>query len=102
MSNIRFLDNVLVTATDSSGDAVSGGFPRVVFAGETKTVLSNTNAYAYEVFNKGTINIQAGTSVEVGGITVYSHGLLRMESKFVNEGKINVNGILEIGDIFTL
>jgi|TARA_R110000803_G_scaffold198594_2_gene262402 hypothetical protein len=102
MSNVRFLDNVAVTSYASSNQLVGSTFPRVVFPGEIKTVPTNQNSYAFEVFNKGIINITAGQAVLVGGETVYSHGLLRMESKFVNEGKININGILEIGDIFTI
>lgn len=99
MSNVRFLDNVLVTAPTTNSDSTSGaGFPRVVFAGETKNVATNTNAYTYEVFNLGTINIKAGTSVTIGGKTVFSHGLLRIEEFFANSGTININGILELGD----
>jgi len=102
MSNVRFLDNVQVTSFASSNTFVGSTFPRVVFPNEIKTVPTNQNSYAYEVFNQGIINITSGVGVEVGGQTVYSHGLLRMESKFVNEGVININGILEIGDIFTI
>ena len=102
MSNVRFLDNVAVTSYASSNQLVGSTFPRVVFPGEIKTVPTNQNSYAYEVFNQGVINITSGIGVEIGGETVYSHGLLRMESKFVNEGNININGILEIGDIFTI
>jgi len=102
MSNVRFLDNVTVTSFASSNTFVGSTFPRVVFSNETKTVPTNQNSYAYEVFNQGTINITSGQAVTIGGQTVYSHGLLRMESKFVNEGKINIGGILEVGDIFTI
>jgi len=98
MSNVRFLDNVLVQAPATSNDNVGAAFPRVVFLGETKTVATNTNSYAFDVYNLGTINIKPGTSVVVGGETVYSHGLLRIESSFTNEGTINVEGILEIGE----
>jgi hypothetical protein len=101
MSNVRFLDNVAVTSFAASNQLVGSTFPRVVFPGETKTVPTNQNSYAYEVFNQGVINITSGIGVTFGSETVYSHGLLRMESKFVNEGTINVNGILEIGDVFT-
>tara|TARA_Y100000389_G_C17289100_1_gene427054 strand:+ start:491 stop:817 length:327 start_codon:yes stop_codon:yes gene_type:complete len=98
MSNVRFLDNVLVQAPSTTGDSVGAGFPRVVFLGETKTVVTNTNSYAFDVYNLGTINVKAGTSVEVGGGTVYSHGLLRIENEFTNQGIININGIFEIGE----
>jgi len=100
MSNIRFLDNVAVTAYNTSQE-VGSTFPRVVFEGETKIVSTNTNSYAYEIFNLGVININGGIAVNVGGETVYSHGLLRAENKFVNQGKININGIFEVGDIFS-
>ena len=73
MSNVRFLDNVAVTSFAASNQLVGSTFPRVVFPGEIKTVF--------------------------GTQTVYSHGLLRIETQFVNEGTISVDGILEIGDI---
>lgn len=101
MSNVRFLDNVLVQAPSTTSDNVGAGFPRVVFLGETKTVAANTNSYAFDVYNLGTINIKSGTSVEVGGETVYSHGLLRIENEFTNQGIINIGGIFEIGETNT-
>jgi len=100
MSNIRFLDNVAVTAFSDS-QVVGSNFPRVVFAGETRIVSTNTNSYAYEIFNLGVININGGIAVEIGGETVFSHGLLRAENKYVNEGTININGIFEVGDVFS-
>ena len=99
MSNVRFLDNVLVTSPVAASDAVGGAFPRVVFPGETKTIAANTNSYAFEVFNLGTININAGTAVTVGGETVFSHGVFRVEQFITNEGTINVGGILKVGDV---
>jgi len=101
MSNVRFLDNVLVTTRDTGASSTGGFFPRVIFAGETKTVPTNTNVYTYELFNLGTVTITEGSSVEIGGETVYSHGSLRIEDYFVNSGTVNVNGILEIGDLFS-
>ena len=101
MSNVRFLDNVQVTSFASSNQLVGSTFPRVVFAGETKTVSTNQNSYAFEVFNLGIININSGIGVNVAGTTVYSHGLLRCEKSITNEGTINIAGILEIGDLFT-
>jgi len=101
MSNVRFLDNVTVTSFASSNTFVGSTFPRVVFTGETKTVPTNQNTYAFEVYILGVISITGGQAVEVGGETVYSHGLLRIENIFSNQGRINVNGILEIGDSAT-
>jgi hypothetical protein len=99
MSNVRFLDNVAVTSFAASNQLVGSTFPRVVFPGEIKTVATNQNSYAFEVFNQGIINIASGIGVVFGTQTVYSHGLLRIETQFVNEGTISVDGILEIGDI---
>jgi len=99
MSNIRFLDNVLVTSPVAASDAVGGSFPRIIFSGETKTVSANTNSYAFEVFNLGTININAGTAVTVGGQTVFSHGVLKVEQLLSNQGTLNIGGILVIGDV---
>ena len=101
MSNVRFLDNVQVTSFASSNQLVGSTFPRVVFSGETKTVPTNQNSYAFEVFNLGIINVNSGIGIEVGGQTVYSHGLLRCEKSITNQGIINIAGILEIGDLFT-
>ena len=99
MSNVRFLDNVLVQSPSTTSDNVGAAFPRVIFLGETKTVATNTNSYAFDVYNLGTINIKAGSAVEVGGETVYSHGVLRIENIFTNQGTIDVGGILELGDV---
>ena len=99
MSNVRFLDNVLVTSPIASADAVGGSFPRVIFAGETKTINANTNSFAFEVFNLGTINVRAGSATIIGGEVVYSHGVLKIEKFLTNEGTLNIGGILTIGDI---
>lgn len=98
MSNIRFLDNVAVSSYQSSQN-VGSNFPRVVFSGEGRTVPTNTNSYAYEVYNLGVINITSGIAVVVGGQTIYSDGLLRIENLLVNQGIINIAGILELGDL---
>ena len=99
MSNIRFLDNVLVTSPIAAADAVGGSFPRVVFAGETKTINANVNSFVFELYNLGIINIRAGSATTIGGEVIYSHGVLKVEKTVTNEGIINVGGILTIGDI---
>ena len=103
MSNVRFLDNVAVTSYNGSGNntTVGAAFPRVVFSGETKTAPTNINSYAFDVYNAGTININPGIGVDIGGSTVYSHGLLRVENIYTNQGIINIAGIFEIGDSAT-
>jgi len=98
MSNVRFLDQVAVSSFGGSNETVGSAFPRVVYAGETKTVATNTNSYAFEVFNLGNIVITAGSAVTVGGEIVYSHGVLIIEDTFTNEGTINIGGILEFGE----
>jgi hypothetical protein len=98
MSNIRFLDNVAVSSYQSTQE-VGSTFPRVVFAGEYKIVPTNQNSYAFEVYNLGSITINSGIGVVVGGQLVFSHGLLRIESLLVNQGTVNIAGILELGDI---
>ena len=99
MSNIRFLDNVLVTSPIAAADAVGGSFPRVVFAGETKTINANVNSFVFELYNLCIINIRAGSATTIGGEVIYSHGVLKVEKTVTNEGIINVGGILTIGDI---
>lgn len=98
MSNIRFLDNVAVSSYQSS-QVVGAAFPRVVFAGEIRIVETNSNSYAYDVYNLGTIYINTGVGVVIGGQTVYAYGLLRVENILENQGTINIDGILELGDI---
>ena len=98
MSNVRFLDNVAVTSYASANQAVGAAFPRVVFSGDTKTVVTNINSYAYDVFNAGTINIRSGIGVDIGGAIAYSHGLLRVENEYTHQGTINIAGIFEIGE----
>jgi hypothetical protein len=99
MSNVRFLDQVAVTSFAGNTEIVGAAFPRVVFAGETKVVATNSNSYALEVFNLGNIVVTAGSAVTVAGEVVYSHGVLRIEDTFTNQGTINVGGILEIGEL---
>jgi hypothetical protein len=102
MSNVRFLDNVSVSSYGSTAtQAVGAAFPRVVFTGETKTVVTNINSYAFDVYNAGTINIRSGIGVDIGGTVAYSHGLLRVENLFTNQGTINISGIFEVGDSST-
>jgi hypothetical protein len=98
MSNIRFLDNVAVSSYQST-QIVGSTFPRVVFENEFKIVPTNQNSYAFQVYNLGTITINSGIGVTIAGQTVYSDGLLRVESLLVNQGTINIAGILELGDI---
>lgn len=97
MSNVRFLDNVSISSFAGSSQTVGGAFPRFVLAGETKVVPTNISSYTFDLYNQGTISITEGSSVLVGGETLYSHGLLRVETTFENEGTVNNNGIMEVG-----
>ena len=97
MSNIRFLDNVSVSSFAGSTQEVGSAFPRFVLAGETKIVPTNVSSYAFDVYNLGTIKITAGSAIQVGGETLFTHGLLRVETNLENEGIINNEGIIEIG-----
>lgn len=100
MSNVRFLDNVSVSAFQGSVQTVTGAnFPRFILDGETKVVPANTNIYAFDLYvvEGGQLTITEGSAVVVGGETLFTHGLLRVETTLTNEGTINNNGILEIG-----
>ena len=99
MSNVRFLDNVAVSSYASTANqAVGAAFPRVVFPGEKKNVATNINSYAFDVYNAGIITINSGIGIDIGGTIAYSHGLLRVENEYVNQGTLNVAGIFEIGE----
>ena len=97
MSNVRFLDNVSVSSFAGSSQEVGSAFPRFVLAGETKIVPTNVSSYAFDVYNLGTIRITEGSAIQVGGETLYTHGLLRVETNLENEGTIVNDGIIEIG-----
>jgi hypothetical protein len=93
MANVRFLDQVPVTAY-ANNSTLSGRVPRFLYSGEILVVAENDQLYGYDFFNFGTVIIEAGKAVTVGNETYYSDGLLQIATILTNEGVIENNGIL--------
>jgi hypothetical protein len=93
MANIRFLDQVPVTAFATNG-AISGRVPRFLYAGQTLVVKENDQLYGFDFFNFGLVIIESGKAVTIGTETVYSDGLLQIATVLTNNGTITNNGIL--------
>ena len=92
MANVRFLDQVPVTAYAQNPGALR--VPRFLYAGEVLEVQANQQLVGWDFFNFGLVIIDAGTAVTVGNETYYSHGLLQIQTIITNEGTIENNGIL--------
>ena len=93
MANVRFLDQVPVTAFAQTG-AISGMVPRFLYAGQTLIVKENDQLYGFDFFNFGLVIIESGSAVIVGNQTFYSDGLLQIATILTNEGTIENNGVL--------
>jgi len=93
MANVRFLDQVAVTAfaTDGSG---TNTLPRVLLPGETFTIIANTQQTLYDFVNFGLLIINPGTPYSVGNITYSTDGALQVETVLDNNGTIVNNGII--------
>jgi len=93
MANVRFLDQVPVTAFAQTA-AISGRVPRFLYAGQTLIVKENDQLYGFDFFNFGLVIIESGSAVIVGNQTFYSDGLLQIATILTNEGTIENNGVL--------
>lgn len=93
MANVRFLDQVPVTAY-ATNPSISGRVPRFLYAGETLIVKENDQLYGFDFFNFGLVVIESGSAVTVGNQTYYSDGLLQIATILTNEGTIENNGVL--------
>jgi hypothetical protein len=96
-TNVRFLDSVSIgafQATSTEGAAAK----RFVLAGETLTIAATDQLVTYDLFNSGTIIIDQGEVILFGLRLVSTHALLAVNTTLNNNGIINVNGILEIGE----
>lgn len=101
MSNIRFLDQVAVSAfLSSAGNSTGNGnvVPTVILPGTTFTISQNTSAAVYRMTVAGTLNIESGPEVELpDGTITYAHGQLYIDDKLIVQGTVNNAGILVIG-----
>lgn len=96
MANVRFLDQVAVTAYATDGGITK--VPRFLFAGETLTVPKNQQMVGYDFFNMGLVIIEEGEEVNINGTLYRSDGLLQIQTVLDNSGLIVNNGILVISE----
>lgn len=93
MANIRFLDQVAVTAFATNGSGVST-LPRVLLPGQSFTIIENTQQTLYDFTNFALLIIEAGSGYTVNGITYSTDGALQVETVINNQGTIINNGII--------
>ena len=93
MANVRFLDQVAVTAFATNGSGVST-LPRVLLPGQSFTIIANTQQTLYDFTNFGLLVIESGTDYIFNGITYNTDGALQVETSINNQGTIINNGII--------
>jgi len=101
MAQVRFLDQVAVSAFNSSTGNSSGDgtiIPAVVVPGQTYTVSPNTSVSTYTLTNLGTLIIEQGSEIEApNGDILNTNGQLWVDDTLENQGTIINNGLLVIG-----
>ena len=101
MANVRFLDQVAVTAFENSPGSSSGAgtsIPAVILPGQTYTVSPNTSVATITLTNLGTLRIEKGSEVEApDGTILNTNGQLWIDNLLENQGTIINNGLLVIG-----
>lgn len=101
MANVRFLDQVAVSAFqtspgNSSGDGTS--VPAVILSGQTYTVSANTSVSTYVLTNLGTLVVEQGSQVEApDGAILNTNGQLWIDHSLENQGTIINGGLIVIG-----
>jgi len=102
MSNVRFLDQVSISAftTKGQGNSTSDStiIPRVILPGTTYTVSKNTNVEVSEltVAEGATLVIEGGELVVPGPPPIYSHGVLSVTSTPLILGTVVIDGVFNI------
>lgn len=99
MAQARFLDQVAVTAYASNADARNvGRLPRIIFSGETLTADVNQQLVGFDfyILEGGLVTTKEGTQVSSDPL-IYSHGLIQIESTFINDGVFINDGYLVLG-----
>lgn len=100
MANVRFLDQVSVSAFSVGGDSTINGtpLPNVILQGQTFTVATNTSAATYNLTVFGTLRVEQGAQVEApDGSIVYTNGQLYVNNTLDNQGTIINDGTIVIG-----
>lgn len=101
MANVRFLDQVAVTAFETSPGNSSGAgavVPAVILPGQTYTVSPNTSVATYRLTNLGTLRIERGSEIEApDGTILNTNGQLWIDDVLENQGTIINDGLLVIG-----
>ena len=100
MANVRFLDNVAVTAfqTGTSNTSAGATIPRIILPGETFRVSPNTSVSTYRLTVAGTLIMEVGPIVELpDGQVVRADSQLYVGDTLENQGTIINAGFIEIG-----
>ena len=101
MANVRFLDQVAVTAFEkTAGNSSAEGaiVPAVILPGQTYTVSPNTSVATYRLTNLGTLRIEKGSEIEApDGTILNTNGQLWIDDVLENQGTIINDGLLVIG-----
>jgi hypothetical protein len=104
MSQVRFLDQVSVTAFKADSGAPATGndavIPRVILPGTTFTVSKNTNVEVSEliVAEGATLIIEEGDLIVEGPPPIFSHAVLSVTSPPQIFGTLINNGIFTVPD----
>lgn len=96
MANVRFLDQVPVTAYATNPGITK--VPRFLLAGETLTIPKNQQMVGYDFYNLGLVTIEAGDEIYINGTLYRTDGLLQIQTILDNTGLIINNGILIVSD----
>lgn len=102
MSQVRFLDQVSVTAfAPAAGEASTANgtiIPRIILPGTTYTVSKNTNVEVSEltVAEGATLIIEGGELIVPGPPPIYSDGVLSVTSNPLILGTIIVDGVFKV------
>lgn len=102
MSNIRFLDQVPLSAYQVPADPSTGQgsyIPRIIYGGETFTVTKNTSIATFRLTVVGKLVLELGPELELpDGSTARANSYLWVEDRLDNQGTIDIAGIIEFGE----
>jgi hypothetical protein len=99
-SNVRFLDQVPISSFGDTQTAIqtTANAIRFVASNETVAINSSEQLFVNDFWNQGTVTIAQGDAIFFGLKVVFTHALLTVDTTLNNNGVINVNGILEVGE----
>jgi hypothetical protein len=85
-----------LTASYALNGGGTGLPPRFILSGSESTIIEGVQAYVYDIYNYGTLTLQAGSvSLPLGLIFITNDPLLAIESVLYNEGVINNGGVIQ-------